>query len=166
MQARRGREARLFSMSTGLMHMGFIQILLGALVAGIDAGRSYTDWPMMAGQVFPPDAFMIEPLWKNFFENPGLVQFVHRVWGYLFVIFAIVVWRRARASAHKTTRFAANTLAAIVGLQLVVGISTVIYAAPVEIAIVHQALAVLLWALILRLRFMAQYTVSSSLREG
>ncbi|SFM23097.1 heme A synthase [Shimia aestuarii] len=166
MQARRGKEDKLFSMSTGLMHMGLIQILLGALVAGIDAGRSYTDWPLMGGQVFPPDAFMIEPVWRNFFENPGLVQFIHRIWGYLFVIFAVVVWRRSRASAHAGTQFAFNTLVSGVALQLVIGIATVIYAAPVEIAIVHQVMAVLVWTLILKARFLAHYPVATSIRKG
>lgn len=166
MQARRGKEDKLFSMSTGLLHMGFIQILLGALVAGIDAGRSYTDWPLMGGQIFPPDAFMIEPVWRNFFENPGLVQFIHRIWGYLFVIFAVVVWRRSRASAHVGTQFAFNTLLAGVALQLVIGIATVIYAAPVEIAIVHQVMAVLVWTLILKARFLAHYPVATSIRKG
>ncbi len=166
MQARRGREAKLFSMSTGLLHVAFVQVLLGALVAGIDAGRSYTDWPLMGGQVFVPDAFMIEPVWKNFFENPGLVQFVHRVWGYLFAIFAVVVWRRARGSANATTRLAFNAMLAAVAVQVGIGIVTVIYAAPVQIAIVHQVMAVLVWALILRARFLAYYPKSSMIREG
>jgi cytochrome c oxidase assembly protein subunit 15 len=77
MQARRLRERSLFGMGTGLMHLAFLQILLGALVAGIDAGRSFVDWPLMAGQFFPPDAFSLTPGWRNFFENPGLVQFMH-----------------------------------------------------------------------------------------
>ena len=166
MQARRSKEDKLFSMTTGLLHMGFVQILLGALVAGIDAGRSYTDWPLMGGQVFPPDAFMIEPAWRNFFENPGLVQFIHRSWGYLFVIFAVVVWRRSRASAHVATQYAFNTVLAGVGLQLLIGIATVIYAAPVEIAIVHQVMAVLVWTLILKARFLAHYPVATSIRKG
>ena len=59
MQARRNREPRLFSMTTGLMHFAFLQILLGALVAGIDAGRGYTDWPLMAGRFFPENAFSL-----------------------------------------------------------------------------------------------------------
>ena len=49
MQARRGREGRLFGLATGWMHFAFLQIILGALVAGIDAGRTFTDWPLMAG---------------------------------------------------------------------------------------------------------------------
>ncbi|MBC7180751.1 MAG: COX15/CtaA family protein, partial [Roseovarius sp.] len=77
MQARRGREAKLYSLSTGLMHFAFLQILLGALVAGIDAGRSYTDWPLMAGGFLPPDMMKLQPWWRNLFENPGTVQFIH-----------------------------------------------------------------------------------------
>ena len=83
MQARRGKEAKLFGLSTGLMHFAFLQILIGALVAGIDAGRSYTDWPLMGGQFFPESAFVLEPWWRNIFESPGLVQFVHRIVGYV-----------------------------------------------------------------------------------
>ena len=58
MQARREREAKLFGLSTGWLHFAFLQILIGALVAGIDAGRSYTDWPLMAGGLLPPDFWM------------------------------------------------------------------------------------------------------------
>jgi len=166
MQARRSKDAKLFSLSTGLLHVAFVQILLGALVAGIDAGRSYTDWPLMAGQIFPPDAFMIEPVWRNFFENPGLVQFVHRIWGYLFVIFAVVVWRRGRAAANAGTQFAFNAVMATVAVQLVLGIVTVLYAAPVHIAIVHQFAAIVVWVLILRARFLSQFPVTRSIREG
>ena len=166
MQARRGKEAKLFSMSTGLMHMAFVQILLGALVAGIDAGRSFVDWPLMAGQFFPPDAFELSPVWVNFFENAGLVQFMHRMWGYLFVIFAVVVWRASRSSAHGGTQFAFNAVLAAVALQLVLGVVTVLYAAPVNIAILHQIMAILLWALILRARFLTHYPVTRSIREG
>ncbi|HHI71713.1 MAG TPA: heme A synthase, partial [Rhodobacteraceae bacterium] len=96
MQARRGREGKLFSMSTGLLHLAFLQILLGALVAGIDAGRGYIDWPLMGGQVIPDEIFDYEPWWSNFFENPALVQFIHRLVGYLVLAFGIVVWRRSR----------------------------------------------------------------------
>ncbi len=55
MQARRSGDAGLASVDTVLMHFAFLQILLGALVAGIDAGRNYPDWPLMAGGFLPPD---------------------------------------------------------------------------------------------------------------
>jgi heme a synthase len=164
MQARRAREAKLFSMSTGLMHFAFLQILLGALVAGIDAGRSYTDWPLMGGQVFPATGFVLDPWWRNLFENPGLVQFVHRVSGYLLLAFAVVVWLRGRGSPHANTRFAFNAVMAAMALQIVLGIVTVLYGAPWQVAILHQLLAVILWAAIMHARFLSAYPVATSIR--
>ncbi|MFK7835677.1 MAG: heme A synthase [Sulfitobacter sp.] len=164
MQARRAKESRQFGLATGLLHFSFLQILLGALVAGIDAGRFFVDWPLMQGQFFPPDAFSIDPGWRNFFENPGLVQFMHRVTGYALFAFGIIVWLRGRASVHPQTRFAFNAVMAVLSLQVVWGITTVLYAAPVHIALVHQALAVILWVLILRARFLSAYPIATSLR--
>ena len=164
MQARRAKEGKLFGMSTGLLHFAFLQILLGALVAGIDAGRYFVDWPMMQGQFFPPDALNIAPIWRNFFENPGLVQFMHRMAGYLLFAFAIVVWLRGRKSAHPKTRFAFNMMMLAMAGQIVLGIVTVLNAAPVHIAIWHQVLAVVLWVLILRARFLSGFPVATSLR--
>lgn len=164
MQARRAKEVKLFGMSTGLLHFAFLQILLGALVAGIDAGRYFVDWPMMQGQFFPPDAFNIAPIWRNFFENPGLVQFMHRMAGYLLFAFAIVVWLRGRKSAHPKTRTAFNMMMLAMAGQIVLGIVTVLNAAPVHIAIWHQVLAVVLWVLILRARFLSGFPIPTSLR--
>ncbi len=166
LQARRAGEPKLFSLGTGLMHFSFLQILLGALVAGIDAGRSYTEWPLMGGRFVPPTAFDLEPLWRNFFENAGLVQFIHRVSGYLLLIFAVVVWRRAQRSGHARTRFAFNAVMAAMVLQIVWGILTVLYAAPWPLAILHQFIAVVLWVLILRARFLARYPLAQSVRDG
>lgn len=164
MQARRARDRKLFGMGTGLMHFAFLQILLGALVAGIDAGRSFTDWPLMAGGFFPPEPFGLSPAWRNFFENPGLVQFIHRISGYLLLIFGLVVWLKARRSANPHTRFAFNAVTAALLVQMVLGIVTVLYAAPLCMAIQHQLVAVLLWALILRARFLAAYPIATSVR--
>ncbi|MBW4960781.1 heme A synthase [Sulfitobacter sp. CW3] len=164
MQARRAKESKLFGMSTGVLHFAFLQILLGALVAGIDAGRYFVDWPMMQGQFFPPDAFNIAPVWRNFFENPGLVQFMHRMAGYLLFAFAVVVWLRGRKSAHPKTRNAFNLMILAMVGQVVLGIVTVLNAAPVHIAIWHQVLAVILWVLILRARFLSGYPIPTSLR--
>ena len=163
-QARRAKEAKLFSMGTGLMHFAFLQILLGALVAGIDAGRSFPTWPGMGGGFFPPAPFQLEPLWRNFFEDDGLVQFMHRMAGYLLFAFGVVVWLRARRSANRATRFAFNALFAVLLLQIVIGIVTVIYSAPLHIAIIHQFGAVVLWVLILRARFLAAYPLAQSVR--
>ena len=164
MQARRLRERALWGMATGLMHLAFVQILLGALVAGIDAGRSFTDWPLMAGQVLPPYAFDITPVWRNFFENPGLVQFIHRGVGYLLVLFAIGAVIRARRSAVKSTRTAFWAAGGMVVLQMVLGILTVLNGAFLHVAITHQLGAVFTWLLILNARFHAGYPQPQSVR--
>ena len=162
--ARRAREGRLFSSTTGLMHLAFLQILLGALVAGIDAGRGYTDWPLMNGVFLPPELLAMQPIWVNFFENPATTQFIHRMVGYLLAIFAVVVWLKGRKSSHMATRSAYNAMILVMGAQIALGIVTVLYAAPWQLGIAHQATAVLLWVLIIRARHLAQFPRFDSLR--
>ncbi|MFV0492594.1 MAG: heme A synthase [Pseudorhodobacter sp.] len=173
LQARRAREKRLFSMSTGLMHFAFLQILLGALVAGIDAGRGFPTWPLMNGQFFPADAFYVPdgqggslPAWRAFFENPGLVQFVHRMSGYLLFVFGVIVWRRGRKSPHGATRNAGDWMMVMLFGQMVLGIVSALTAAQLHAAISHQIGAILLWVLILRLRYLAFYPRQGSIRKG
>jgi cytochrome c oxidase assembly protein subunit 15 len=173
MTARRGREAKLYALSTGLMHFAFLQILLGALVAGIDAGRAFPTWPLMNGEVFPADAFYVPdgqggslPLWRAFFENSGLVQFIHRMSGYLLFGFGLVVWLRGRKSSHRATQSAFHQVMAMLVVQMALGIAAVLTAAQVNVAITHQIGAVILWVLILRARHLAQYPVAGSIREG
>ncbi len=163
--ARRAREGKLFSMSTGLMHFAFLQILLGALVAGIDAGRGYTDWPLMNGVFLPPELFTMQPLWVNFFENPATTQFLHRKAGYLLAIFALIVWLRGRKSSHSATRAAFNAMFALMAAQIALGVVTVLYAAPWQLGIAHQTTAVVLWVLIIRARHLAQYPRFDRLRK-
>ena len=164
MQARRAREPRLQAHATALIVVAFGQILLGALVAGIDAGRNYTDWPLMAGGFLPPFPFQIEPLWRNFFENDGLVQFIHRIWGYLLLLLGGLVWLRSRRSSYTATKRAFDWALVLLFGQIVIGIVTVMYAAPWQIAILHQFTAVILWVLILRARHLAQYPLAQSVR--
>ena len=164
MQARRAGEGRLFSITTGLMHFAFLQILLGALVAGIDAGRNFPTWPLMGDGFLPPDPFANTTVLRAFFEDAGLVQFIHRMAGYLLFAFGIVVWLRGRKSANGATRFAYNAVLAMLSLQMVLGIVTVLYGAPVQIAIVHQFGAVVLWVLIIRSRYLARYPLPQSVR--
>ncbi|MDN3711737.1 COX15/CtaA family protein [Paracoccus cavernae] len=163
-RARRAREDKLFRMSTGLMHLTFLQILYGALVAGIDAGRQFTGWPTMGGEWFPASAFDLSPLWHNFFENPGLVQFIHRMLGYLVFVFALVVFMRSRKSPHPVTRNAYALMMAMVLLQVALGIMNVVHASPLHLALTHQVGAVALFSLIIRARFNACYPYETSVR--
>jgi cytochrome c oxidase assembly protein subunit 15 len=85
--------------------------------------------------------------------------------GYLLLIMAIGIWVASRRSAQTGTRFAFNAAFAALCVQVVIGVVTVLYAAPLSIAIVHQAVAVLVWVLILRARFLAAYPVQQSIRR-
>ncbi len=164
MVARRAAEPQLVRLSSVLIVAAFVQILLGALVAGIDAGRAFPTWPDIGGGFFPPDPFQLTPLWRNFFEDAGLVQFMHRTAGYLLVLLGFVVWLRARRSPNTVTRGAYGVMMAVMAAQVVLGIVTVVYAAPIPLAIAHQITAVVLWVTILRARFLAGYPVAQSIR--
>jgi len=166
MQARRNRNQRLVILTNALIGLAFLQILLGALVAGIDAGRSFTDWPLMAGRFFPAGAFDLTPVWRNFFEDAGLVQFMHRMSGYALFVFGLLVWRRSRSSGNIATKRAFDYVALMLVVQLGLGIATVMYAAPAGIAIIHQLGAVALWVLIIGARFVSQYPVAQSVRKA
>lgn len=165
LRSRRAGEAKLFSMSTGLMHLAFLQILLGALVAGIDAGRQYTGWPTMGGEWIPAAIWDPALGWRNLFENPALVQFIHRMAGYLLAIFAVVVWLRARRSPHPVTRGAFTVMIVMVAMQVGLGIMNVLHASPLPLALTHQLGAVALFTLIIRGRHHARYPYETSVRE-
>ncbi len=161
LQSRRNMDPKFVSLSTGLLHFTFLQVLVGALVAGIDAGRNYVDWPLMAGGFLPPDPFELSPWWRNFFEDDGLVQFMHRMIGYTLFLFCLFAWRRSKSSGNSTLKFSFNVILAIAFFQMVLGIATVMYAAPWEIAIIHQFGAILLWIFVIRARFVTKYPPST-----
>ena len=161
LQSRRNMDPKFVSLSTGLLHLTFLQILVGALVAGIDAGRNYVDWPLMAGGFLPPDPFELSPWWRNLFEDDGLVQFMHRMIGYTLFLFCLFAWRRSRSSGNSTLKFSFNVILAIAIFQMMLGIATVMYAAPWEIAIIHQFGAILLWIFVIRARFVTKYPPST-----
>jgi cytochrome c oxidase assembly protein subunit 15 len=165
LQARRQRIGGLMRLTLWLAGLVFVQVLLGALVAGIDAGRGFPTWPLMAGQLMPSESFAYTPLWTNFFENPALVQFNHRMFGYFVFVIGLIIWWAARKSALSALRQRYNAVAAALLLQVVLGIVTVIYAAPVSWAIAHQVGAVLLFVLTLRAAFAAAYPARQSLRS-
>lgn len=164
MQRRRLADQGALRASHVLIALGFVQIIWGALVAGIDAGRNYIDWPWMAGGFTPPGMWDYEPIWRNFFENDGTVQFVHRIIGYILFAALIVVWQRTRRSANGQVRFAFALAFAVGLLQMTLGIVTVMYSAPWQIAIIHQLGAVFLWVVLIRAKFMSGYPPEQSIR--
>ncbi len=165
MQSRRAGDRRLIRGAAGLLYLVFLQILVGALVAGIDAGRNYTDWPLMADGLTPPNMWVLEPVWRNLFENDGTVQFFHRLLGYAVAIYGVIIWSMARQSTHRTTKRAFDWALAMILGQMVLGIITVMYSSPLPLAIVHQFGAVVLITLVQRARFLSFYPILQSIRS-
>lgn len=129
----------------GILILVLVQIFLGGLVAGLDAGLSYNTWPLMDGDVLPSGLLDLSPAWINVFENELTVQFNHRIVAYLLavwvVIYAISVLRDEYAD--KADMYAWAMLGAVT-LQVGLGISTLILVVPFHLALLHQAGAVLL----------------------
>ncbi|MEM1233945.1 MAG: heme A synthase [Pseudomonadota bacterium] len=166
MQARRAREGWLVTILWAFTGVLFIQLLIGALVAGIDAGRAYNTWPDMNGQFFPDTALDLQPTWRNFFENSGMVQFMHRTWGYFAFAFAIFLGVQAGKSPNKRTRKAIGRIGLLITLMIVIGIATVLLHASLWIAAIHQAVAIALWLATIYATFLAAHPIQSSVREA
>jgi cytochrome c oxidase assembly protein subunit 15 len=138
--------ARIRVGAIGLLVLLLAQIYLGALVAGLRAGYVYNTWPLIDGALVPEASrlFFDGPLWRNFFENTLTVQFDHRMLAYTIWLFALVhVFAVAGTVKKGRVVIGAITLAAAVTLQAALGIVTLLLGVPIAIALMHQAIAML-----------------------
>ena len=147
-EERAAPPAGLRRLSRATAATAFVTILSGGMVAGINAGFINNTWPLMDGGLLPDDFAALSPFWLNFFENHSTVQFGHRILAYLTAIVAGVYWFRARsAGLPARARTVANLLGAMVALQIVLGIFTLLLVVPISLAVLHQGGAVVLFAL-------------------
>ena len=133
-------------MAVILTALVFLQLYFGALVAGLRAGRIFNTWPEIDGAFIPTAErlFFIAPWWRNLFENTLTVQFEHRMTAYL--LFALA-WAHvvgcARGNVQPDLRRGALAIALAISAQAVLGIFTLLQQAPLDLALAHQALALL-----------------------
>jgi heme a synthase len=124
----------------------FCQIGFGALVAGLRAGLIYNTWPLMDGRFIPSGLWPQDPWWRNMFEDVTSVQFQHRLLAYAIVLLtllhAALAMRQGGAIARR-----ALTVAGLALAQAAVGIATLILVVPIDAALTHQALAMLLFGM-------------------
>jgi cytochrome c oxidase assembly protein subunit 15 len=124
---------------TGLI---YIQVLLGALVAGNHAGLIYNDWPLMNGRFFPAD-YAGPGIWATFAHSQGAVQLHHRLVAYLLmvvaVVFGISAWRSSYLARDSKQLALAVTSAVL--LQACLGVATLITVVPVGLGVAHQLMA-------------------------
>ncbi len=121
------------------MLLVFVQILLGALVAGLKAGAGYNTWPLMDGRLVPDGLGVMQPWYLNLFENALTVQFNHRMVAYALVLAASGTsgrWRGARASRHQAHVRGARRRRAGPGA---LGIWTLLAQVPLALGLAHQA---------------------------
>ena len=136
------------ALSGTIVVLVLVQSLLGALVAGLDAGSTYTDWPFMDGNVIPSGLFDLSPAVSNLFESHLTVQFNHRLVAYALTIAVIWhVFRLVRAKAPKPVQVSGALLVAAVLGQGVLGIVTLMNAVPLPLGAAHQLGAVLVLGL-------------------
>ncbi len=127
-----------------LLLLALIQIYLGGLVAGLNAGFAYNTWPLMDGSIVPGDLLVQQPWFLNFFENTKTVQFVHRMGGY--VLFAAALWHVfAARSADRGSTHARRAVVFfhLVLVQAAIGITTLLTVVDIGWALLHQAFALI-----------------------
>jgi cytochrome c oxidase assembly protein subunit 15 len=138
-------SSRLRITSAVLVGLTFVQLYLGALVAGLRAGKIYNTWPDIDGALIPSAARLLfeEPWWRNLFDNTLTVQFEHRMVAY--ALFALAVLHALDAIRSRAGIAAVNGavwLAAAITLQATLGILTLLNQVPMDLALAHQAVAI------------------------
>lgn len=133
-------------MAHWLVALILVQILLGALVAGLKAGLTYNTWPLMDGKLIPGGLFSISPWWLNAFENITTVQFNHRLMAYVLLVAAAWhAWSVQRVADDARISGSAWAVLAAVLAQAALGIWTLLEVVPLSLGIAHQTLAVIVF---------------------
>jgi cytochrome c oxidase assembly protein subunit 15 len=118
----------------------FVTLVAGSFVAGTRAGYLDNTFPLMEGQFVPPDYWHLTPLWRNWFENLTTVQFDHRVLAETSLLGVVLLWLAGwRANLTAGQRWALHAFAFFAGLQVALGITTLLTVVWLPVAVLHQA---------------------------
>ena len=141
---------RLKITGIALLALTFVQLYFGALVAGLRAGRVYNTWPDIDGAFIPSAArlWFEEPWWRNLFDNTLTVQFEHRMTAYALLALAVLhAIDTLRLRAGAAVIGGAWWLVAAIILQATLGILTLLRQVPIDLALAHQAMAIVVLTL-------------------
>ena len=122
----------------------FIQIVIGAFVSGMDAGKIYNSWPFMGNSYFPNDNDFVNLFKLSALSEPSLVQFIHRNLAYLIGAFYVYIFFRVYKNKMYDLYKSINILGLFIILQIILGILTIIYGAQIYIASMHQISSIFL----------------------
>jgi cytochrome c oxidase assembly protein subunit 15 len=122
----------------------FIQIIWGAFVAGLHAGKIYNTFPLMNNHWVPIHGWVLKPTILNLLENPGTVQWVHRILGTFLSLMVILMWTKMQfTELESVLRKRGLALLLIIIVQYSIGIITLLFHVPVILGVIHQAGAML-----------------------
>ena len=128
----------------------FYMVVTGGFVAGIRAGKAYNTFPLMNGHVLPPESFILDPWFLNFFNNMALVQFDHRAGAWLLAFIVPWFWVKSRSSVVSArAKSVASLLLVAVAAQIALGIVTLLAAVPVALGVAHQGGAMVVFGVLL-----------------
>ncbi len=131
----------------GLVALIFVQIILGAFVAGLDAGLSHNSWPLMDGEFIPDGLGIMSPWYVNLFENVLTVQFDHRMAAYGLLVWVLLHFFMVRQTPELIDiPTGVRILGGIIFVQIVLGIATLLMHVPISLALLHQAAAIATFA--------------------
>ncbi len=122
----------------------FLQIILGAFVSGMDAGKIYNSWPFMGNNYFPDDNTFMNLFKISAFNDPSLVQFMHRNLAYVIALSYSLIFYKIYKNEMYDLYKSVNILGAFIFLQIILGILTIIYGAQIYIASMHQISSIFL----------------------
>jgi cytochrome c oxidase assembly protein subunit 15 len=122
------------------------QIIYGAFVAGLKAGLLHNHWPMMnEGAFIHSSSYVLNPIYKNFIENPSGIQFIHRIAAYLVVFFIFLIWKKTKSLPMTSNqKNGIKTLVILVLIQFGLGVFTLLLQVPLWLGVAHQIGAFLL----------------------
>jgi heme a synthase len=123
-----------------------LQIVWGAFVAGLRAGKLYNTFPLMGGRIVPPNVLQLQPAWRNFVEYAVTVQWLHRLIGTALGVAALAVFVKvARVNADAVSKRYNGALVTLILAQYGLGIATLLLFVPVALGVIHQATAMILF---------------------
>jgi cytochrome c oxidase assembly protein subunit 15 len=139
-------------MAEAMLAVSFLQVLLGGLVAGLNAGMTFNTWPLMDGEWIPLRLLATGFAWTNFVSDPATVQFTHRIVAYLLLALTLVHMVQTRRTEFAAPAFA---IAWVMVIQVLFGILTLVLVVPMLLAMIHQFGAVLIiFSLVIHIRGM------------
>ena len=122
----------------------FLQIIIGAFVSGMDAGKIYNSWPLMGDTYFPDDNKVVNLFSFSALNDPSLVQFLHRNLAYFIGIFYLFIFFKIYRNKMYDLYKSVNYLGLFIILQIILGIFTIIFGAQIYIASMHQISSIFL----------------------